>query len=47
MIRGKNLVDISKDLIVYTKDEFDRASNDVTTLGYKIKKYGELIYARI
>ena len=24
---------ISKDLIVYTKDEFDRISNNVTTLG--------------
>ena len=37
---------ISKDIIVYTKEEFDRISNDVTTLGYKIKKDGELIYAR-
>jgi predicted nucleotidyltransferase len=37
---------ISKDLIVYTIDEFDRIANNKTTLGYKIKRDGELIYAR-
>lgn len=37
---------ISKDLIIYTKDEFDRISNNVTTLGYKIKHEGKVIYAR-
>jgi len=37
---------ISKDIIVYTKDEFDRIANDITTLGYKIKHDGKLIYAR-
>jgi len=37
---------ISKDIIVYTKEEFDRRSNEITTLEYKIKKDGELIYAR-
>jgi len=37
---------ISKDLIVYTKDEFDRISNTITTLGYKIKREGKVIYAR-
>ena len=37
---------ISKDLIVYTKDEFDRISSNVTTLGYKIKREGKVIYAR-
>jgi len=37
---------ISKDIIVHTKEEFDRRSNEVTTLEYKIKKDGELIYAR-
>jgi predicted nucleotidyltransferase len=37
---------ISKDLIVYTKDEFERISCDVTTLGYKIKKDGKVLYAR-
>ena len=36
----------SKDIIIFTKEEFERAANDVSTLGYKIKKYGELIYAR-
>lgn len=37
---------ISKDLIIYTKDEFERISNNVTTLGYKIKKDGKVLYAR-
>ena len=39
-------LDISKDIIVYTKEEFDSKSNNITTLGYKIKKYGKVIYAR-
>ncbi|MFH1643634.1 MAG: nucleotidyltransferase domain-containing protein [bacterium] len=33
---------ISKDLIVFTKDEFDEKSNNITTLCHKIKEYGEL-----
>lgn len=37
---------ISKDLIVYTKDEFERISSDITTLGYKIKREGKVLYAR-
>ncbi|MFH1643638.1 MAG: nucleotidyltransferase domain-containing protein [bacterium] len=37
---------ISKDIIVYTKEEFEERTNNITTLGYKIKKDGELIYAR-
>lgn len=37
---------IAKDIIVYTKEEFDRRSSQLTTLEYKIKKEGELIYAR-
>ena len=43
-LRGLEL--ISKDIIVQTKDEFERRSNEITTLEYKIKKDGELIYAR-
>jgi len=39
-------LDISKDLIVQTKKEFEDSSRDVVTLIYKIKKDGELIYAR-
>lgn len=39
-------VDVSKDLIVYTKEEFERYINDRSTLGYKIKKEGKQIYAR-
>jgi hypothetical protein len=37
---------ISKDLVVYTKEEFEKTSKDITTLSYKIKKDGELLYAR-
>jgi len=37
---------IANDLIIYTKDEFDRISSNVTTLGYKIKNEGKIIYAR-
>ncbi|KKP29498.1 MAG: Nucleotidyltransferase domain protein [candidate division TM6 bacterium GW2011_GWF2_30_66] len=39
-------VGISKDIIIYTKEEFDKISENITTLGYKIKREGELIYAR-
>jgi len=44
-LRGLEL--IGKDLIVQTKDEFERRSSEKTTLEYKIKKDGELLYARI
>lgn len=37
---------ISKDLIVYTKQEFEKSAHDITTLCYKIKHDGELIYAK-
>lgn len=37
---------ISKDLVIYTKKEFEELSKNKTTLGYKIKKEGKLIYAR-
>lgn len=37
---------ISKDLIVYTKEEFDRYAADVTTLCHKIEQDGRLIYAK-
>ena len=39
-------LDISKDLIIKTKEEFEEASSNITTLIYKIKEDGELIYAR-
>src|SRR5438093_952738 len=34
------------DLIVYTKDEFSRFVDDISTLCYKIKKEGKKIYSR-
>ncbi|QQR49083.1 nucleotidyltransferase domain-containing protein [bacterium] len=37
---------ISKDIIVATHEEFARRSCDVTTLEYKIKNEGKVIYAR-
>jgi len=37
---------IAKDLIVYTKDEFERSARDVTTLCHKVEKDGELLYAK-
>lgn len=43
-LRGLEL--ISKDLIVQTKAEFEQRSGKITTLEYKIKKDGELLYAR-
>ena len=39
-------MNISKDIIVYTKEEFEATSKNKTTLGFKIKKDGKLIYAR-
>jgi len=42
-LRGLN---VSKDLIVKTKEEFERSSKNIATLIYKIKNDGELIYAR-
>lgn len=37
---------ISKDMVVYTQDEFEKKSNDVTSFCYKIKKDGKMLYAR-
>lgn len=37
---------LSKDLIVYTKEEFEACAKQVTSLCYKIKKEGKLLYAR-
>jgi predicted nucleotidyltransferase len=39
-------LNISKDLIVYTKAEFEKYAASVTTLCHKIKRDGKLIYAR-
>ncbi|KKQ33546.1 MAG: polymerase, beta domain protein region protein [candidate division TM6 bacterium GW2011_GWF2_37_49] len=37
---------ISKDMIVYTKDEFEKYADNITTLCHKIKKDGKVLYAR-
>jgi len=38
---------ISKDIIVYTKEEFEKYSNDTTSLCHKIEASGEFIYAKL
>ncbi len=38
--------DVAKDIIVYTKDEFTDRVNDLTTLVYKIKREGRVVYAK-
>ena len=37
---------ISKDLVVYTKEEFDTRASDPSSLLYKIKYQGKVLYAR-
>src|SRR5258708_1222247 len=39
-------VKIAKNILVYTKEEFDEYSQDPSTLSYSIKKYGKQVYAR-
>ena len=39
-------LDVPKDLIVKTKEEFENSSSNSATLIYKIKKDGKLVYAR-
>jgi uncharacterized protein len=39
-------IKVPKDLLVYTQDEFVQRANDATTLCYKIKKEGKVLYAR-
>jgi predicted nucleotidyltransferase len=36
---------LAKDIIVYTKDEFEKKSKDITSLAYKIKKEGKELYS--
>jgi hypothetical protein len=40
------VVDASKDIIVYTKKEFEKISSNITHSRLKIKKEGKLFYAR-
>ena len=40
-------VKIAKNILVYTKEEFDEYSQDPSTLSHSIKKYGKRIYARV
>ena len=38
---------ISKDILVYTRDEFEELANDVSTLCYKIKQEGVKLYEAV
>lgn len=39
-------LEIPQNVIVFTADEFDRFSKEVTSIAYKIKHKGEVVYAR-
>jgi len=39
-------LDIPKDILLYTKEEFDKDSDNKVTLMYKVKRKGKQIYAR-
>lgn len=39
-------LNIAKDLMVYTQDEFDARITDSTSLVYKVKNKGKVLYAR-
>ena len=37
---------IPKDIVVYTKEEFEKYSGDISNFTYKIRKAGKKIYAK-
>src|SRR5579872_7293382 len=39
-------IKIPKNILVYTKEEFEDYSTDQSTLSYSIKHYGKLVYAK-
>jgi predicted nucleotidyltransferase len=39
-------LDISKDLMVFTREEFEHYAKDATTLCHKVSAQGKIIYAR-
>jgi hypothetical protein len=39
-------IKIPKNILVYTKKEFEEYANDTSTLSYSIKHYGKQIYAK-
>lgn len=43
-IRSLKGLKIAKDILVYTKDEFERLAGDISTLCYKIKHEGIKLY---
>ncbi len=41
-----DIADLSKDIIILSREEFEKDSLDKSTLGYKIKLKGRKIYAK-
>ncbi len=41
-----DLLRLSKDLLLYSKDEFEELSEDETALCYRVKREGLQIYAK-
>ena len=39
-------LDIAKDIIVYTREEFDRSTKDPRSFAHKIKNKGKRLYAK-
>lgn len=39
-------LEIPKNIIIFTKEEFDKFSQDVTSLTYEIKNRGKMVYVR-
>ena len=39
-------IKIAKNILVYTKEEFQDYATDTSTLSYSVKKYGKRIYAK-
>lgn len=46
-IRSLKGLKIAKDIIVYTKDEFENLASDISTLCYKIKHEGIKLYEAV
>lgn len=44
--RALHDLDLSKDVLVLTKEEFEQRADNITTLYYKIKRKGKVLYAK-
>lgn len=39
-------LDLSTDILVLTREEFEQRADNITTLYYKIKRQGKIVYAK-